>query len=552
MKIGLQGKFVFFFLMFGTAMLAAVWILVYLFAGEVFLDHYADSIGKIVNVTAYGLDLTSKEMRRYGETGVADAHYRKILKQLNEIRELSDLQYLYIIYPKGEKEAVWLFDASGEDAEKLGTPVSDYTSEAFAAVREVYAAGEKNGKLDRTDTDLGKLVSVYCPLGDEKGPTVAVLGADKSLNDIMDAMTEKLMQISVRMGVLIAAGMLVLLLFVQFGIIRSVRRLKQGVQRMSDGELGIQISCRRRDEIGDITAVFNRMSANIKGHIKEVEELNGAYQKFVPPETFEILHKSNIVEIRLGDQAREELTVLSMAPENFKETTQNMTPAETFRYINGILETAVPAVLKEGGTIEHFEKAGLCSLYRNSAAYALKSAVLACENMRKSKGKLTAGIAFGTVMVGIAGHSDRMGLINISEETKISAFLMEIAPKYHASILLSKGAAEQIEGLRKSYHCRFLGYIKITVSGRLEGVVDVFDGDSTEDRRQKQMTKEIFEQGVTYFTERKYEDARESFIEVLKRYRRDSAAREYLSLCNKYLKEGGEGSAYIEDLQSAE
>lgn len=549
MKIGLRVKFGFFFLMFGCMMLVAVWIMIYMFAGEVFLEHYADSIGKIVDVTAYSLDLTPEDLRLYGESGIPDEHYRDVLKRMNDIREMSKLEYLYIIYPKGTDTAVWLFDASGEGAEQLGNLVENYTSDAFEAVRNIYLTGEKSSNLDSTETDLGSLVSVYYPLKDENGSTIAVLGADKSLYDIMTALVAKMVQISGQMALLIAAGMLVLLLFVQFGVIHSIRRLRQGVQKMADGELGVSIPCRRRDEIGDITAVFNRMSANIKGHIAEVEELNTAYQKFVSPGTFEILQKNSVVEIRLGDQEKTGLTVLSMEPKDFAGMTHDMSSEGTFRYINGILEKTVPAVLNEGGTIERFEKAGLYSLYRNSSEHALRSAILACENLRKNGEKLSAGIAQGPVMVGIAGHSKRMDIISISEQTKIAGFLMEIAEKYHASVLISEMAAKQIPDMETSYHCRFLGYLKITASDRYEGVIDIFDGDEPGERKFKRITKERFEQGVRLFVEKNYQEARRAFIEVLKQYRRDSAAREYLYRCNQYLQEPNEaGELWIEIL----
>lgn len=549
MKIGLRAKFGFFFVLFSATLLAVIWWMCLRFISEVFLDSYADSIGKMIEVTAFSLELTPEEMHRYGTGGIEDEHYQEILAKMNEIRIMTELEYLYIVYPTGTETAIWLFDASVEDREVLGSPVKDYNSESFKRLREVAETGVKSDYLNPTETDLGSLVSVYYPMKDENGITFAVLGGDKSLNDITDVIMKKVSQVSGQLIGLVVISTLVLLLFVQFCVIYPVRRLKQGVQKMADGELGIQITCRRRDEIGDITRIFNRMSANIRGHIREVEELNSAYQKFVPPETFQILDKSSIVDVRLGDQARTGLSILSMEPVGFQEVTRDMTSERMFRYINGILEETVPAVLGEGGTIERFEKAGLCSFYRNSSEHALKSALSASESLRKSGKKLSAGIAQGPVMIGIAGHQDRMDMISISEQTRISEFLMETAEKYHASVLISGNAAAQIPNLEHAYHCRFLGYLKLTVSGRLEGIIDVYDSDEPEERKFKQMTKDMFEQGVKQFSGKNYEDARQSFIEVLKQYRKDGAAREYLYRCNRYIQQPeDEPEAYLEVL----
>lgn len=526
----------------------AIWLMMYFFAGRVYLERYKDSIEKIVDMTVYTLDLTPEELRRYGETGIADEHYWKVLEQMKRIREISGVAYLYIIYPTGEDTAVWLFDAD-EDGEELGAAVIEYADEASGAVRETYRTGKKSDNLNLTDYDMQELVSIYYPLKDEEGNTIAVLGADVFLEEIIEIILESQSRISLQIFILIVAALFFLLAFVQFGVISSINRLKRGVQRIEKGELDVHVSCRRKDEIGDITNAFNKMSAAICRHVGEMDELNRAYQKFLPPETFDILQKSSVVEIKRGDQAEKKLAVLSMTPCGFDEATKNMSSEETFSYINGILEKIVPAVLSKGGTIERFDKAGICSLYRNPAEYALKSALIACEGISSTGERLAAGITQGKVMVGIAGTGERMNLISISEQKKLSEFLMQLARKYRAGILISQSAAGQIVNLQEFYHCRHLGYIKITSSGRLEGIIDVFDGDLPEDRRYKQITKETFEQGVAFFCEGNYRKARQAFVEVLRQYRRDAAAREYLYLCSQYLQEGETaGDVWIETL----
>ncbi len=552
MKIGLRVKFGIFFMVFGLVMLSAMCGLIYFFTQNVFMEHYKDSIGKIVDVTACSLELSPDEISSYAETENADDRYWDILDKMRQIREMSEFAYIYVLYPTDEDTAVWVFYVSeAGDVEELGAPILDYAEDKYDMVRDICLTGEQNDTLDYTNTDTGLVVSIYYPLNDENGDTVAVLGGDVYMDEINELFKESILKIAAQIAVLFAAGILLLLLFVQFGVVRSISRLKQGVQKMADGELGVQVFCKRRDEIGDITTVFNRMSRKISNHMDETQELNRAYRKFVPPDTFDILHKRSVVDISLGDQEEAELTVLCMEPVGFKEYVHNLSSEETFRYINGILEKTVPAVLEGGGTIEHFEKAGICSYYRSNAENALRSAVMACENLAAGGdgGRLCAGIAQGTVMVGIAGQEERMDIISVSEQTRLSEFLMEIAPKYNASILLSQKAAAQIKDLEQSYHYRFLGYLKIAAAERPEGIYDVFDGDAAKDRRYKQITKEAFEQGVRLFCEGNYEKARQSFIDVLKQYRRDEAAKIYLTLCSSYLQNGGsEPEMWIETL----
>ena len=82
----------------------------------------------------------------------------------------------------------------------------------------------------------------------------------------------------------------------------------------------------------------------------------------------------------------------------------------------------------------------------------------------------------------------------------------------------------------------------------MEKIYDVYDGDNEEDRRRKDMTRQMFEKGVSLFCARKFYEARNAFVEVLKQFRRDAAAREYLYLCNQYYQrdDAGEIDIYIE------
>ena len=80
----------------------------------------------------------------------------------------------------------------------------------------------------------------------------------------------------------------------------------------------------------------------------------------------------------------------------------------------------------------------------------------------------------------------------------------------------------------------------------LERIYDVYDGDAEEDFYQKELTRPLFEQGVELFVAKKFYEARLVFVEVLKQYRRDRAAKAYLYRCDKYYK-----SADVENVTTA-
>lgn len=565
MKIGIRAKFSVFFLFFGSIMLCALIVTVFLFACEIYLENCLDTLQNVVDEATDTLEVSEEQIRHYAKAGGEDEQYRNALEKMEHIRELFGLAYFYILYPTGEDDAVWVFYAVDTEYDKnsppkLGDAVDDYATEKYRKIRELFIESQEQPDADLTEpkeagqyfdtveTDAGDVISIYCLLTDSQNKPYAVLGADVLQEKLTDTILDNVVEILAKITVMIVVLLFLLLLFLQLSVIRSIRKLKSGVQRLADGELGVQITSKRKDEIGDITRVFNRMSESIRGHIQEMEDLNQAYQKFVPQEIFEILGRDSVVELCPGDQAEIRVTVLSMEPCDFDARTKQMSSEEIFCYINSVLERLVPAVHENEGTVVQFRKAGIRSLYRKSTESALITAVLAGEEMRACGQPFSAGIAYGTVMMGIAGWSERMDVVRISKQMKLSEFLMRIAPKYNASILLTKSAATQIGNLAKSYHCRFLGYIKTAASAGVEGIYDVYDADKAEDRRFKSMTKEQFEQGVNFFCTGNYSEARQIFIGVLRQNRRDAAAREYVTLCSRYLQEGRVGDVWIEVL----
>lgn len=548
-KIGLRAKFFFLFLVFGAGMAGAIAYDLSQILTEIYEKSYRDSLLDIAEMTEYHFSLTAEDMRYYALTGQKDERYRSEEEHLAAVRELFDLESCYIIYPTGQDTAIWLMDASGEQSEESFSVMKEYRDAESKQIRDVYRTGKKSERLDIMEGGQVSTISVYYPLKDGDA-TVAVLGVDKKLDVMALDLGMAVLEVIGHVFLLTLTETVILLIFVQFGIVRSIRRLKQGVQELSDGNLGVEIPVRRRDEIGDITRVFNRMSASIRGHVAEMEELNDAYQKFIPPETFTILQRKRIVDICLGDQAKVNLTVLSMEPKSAKHVLPDFTSEQTFAYINGIFAQTVPAVLEQDGTVWNYEKAAVCAIYRNAPSQALDAALAAERRLRKCGERLAAGIARGPVMVGIAGHEECMDIISISEQTELAARFMELGEVCNASVLIGKSAASQIPDFEKSYHVRFLGYLKLTPSERLEGVYEVFDEASGEERRQKQRTKEVFEQGVALYIRGEYERAREAFIDVLRQYRRDGAAREYLFLCDSAGKdENAKGRAWFAKLR---
>jgi hypothetical protein len=86
----------------------------------------------------------------------------------------------------------------------------------------------------------------------------------------------------------------------------------------------------------------------------------------------------------------------------------------------------------------------------------------------------------------------------------------------------------------EKYNARFVGFLHISVTDTIEKLYDVFDGDREDKKLFKKQTKELFEKGVSLYCQKEFYEARLVFIEVLKQFRQDAAAKEYLYRCDRY------------------
>ncbi|MGN1349545.1 MAG: HAMP domain-containing protein [Anaerovoracaceae bacterium] len=428
------------------------------------------------------------------------------------------------------------------DQNYIDVPISYYygnrTGELFCA-----AAGED--RIYRTsyrDTG-GEWICLAVPVKDQEGNVFAVLETGTSKASLDYAVAQNAKKVSM-INLAILVILILLLVALMLVTLHPLKRLRLAIQEVTEGNLGVQTTVRGNDEIADVSRVFNQMSTTVEYSVNELTELNQGYFRFVPSKMFQLLRKSSVTDVRLGDQMHSDITILSVNAQGFSDMISSMNSAEMFRFINDVYSELVPIINEKGGVVDRFEEAGLVAFFTGSSEDAVNSAVSVCQEMdvvnsrRTAKGlpvvTLTGGISYGPVMVGIVGHRERLAATTVSEHTNLSSFLQQMAPKYAARVLTTAATAERIPEFHERYNARFIGFLHVTATDRAEKLYDVFDGDTEEIRRLKRQTKDLFERGVELYCQKDYYEARLVFIQVLKQFRMDAAAREYLYRCDQY------------------
>ena len=426
-----------------------------------------------------------------------------------------------------------------------------------ADVAEQFYEAARTGQVIRTGfTDsLGDWTVLLTPVTDETGQVVAVIETGDTRQSLDYAVEQGARQLAV-LNLSVLAVLALLLSGVIAYSLHPLGILRQRVQEISDGKLGVQAPVRGNDEVSEITRTFNAMSTNVAFRDKEIRLTSEGYSRFVPSRVFTLLEKSSVIDVRLEDQTSVEATVLNCTVGAFDHIARSLRSKEMFRLINQVLARLVPVVDRSGGLVDRFDRAGLLAIYTQRPDRALDAAISLCQTLRT--GPLSEAedqeldfhvtLSAGPAMIGIVGAEERLEAMTISEHTSFTRFLQPLAAEYGAAVLMTGSAAGSIPDFAQRYHARTIGFVHMRTLDRLERLYDVFDGDEETTRRLKEETREQFEKGVALFCSHQYYEARLLFIEVLKKHRRDKAAKNYLYLCDTYYREenGGEHPVWLE------
>ena len=289
------------------------------------------------------------------------------------------------------------------------------------------------------------------------------------------------------------------------------------------------------------------LEERVKKRTAQLQELNIAYQRFVPREFLNLLAKESILDVILGDQTAQQMTVLFSDIRGWTTLSEGMTAQESFNFINAFLNRVSPVINAHRGFIDNFQGDGMMALFPESAddavqaAIAMHAAVSEYNKDRKKKGYQPIGIGvglhIGDLMLGIIGHKERMQGTVVADAVNLASRLEGLTRIYGSSISISEPTLSQLKDPDKYKH-RFVD--KVQVKGKKDpvSVHEVFDSDPPPVIKLKEQTKDDFEQGLCLYYDRKFSEASVKFNQVLENNPEDRAARIYLKRSANYMVNG--------------
>jgi class 3 adenylate cyclase len=293
---------------------------------------------------------------------------------------------------------------------------------------------------------------------------------------------------------------------------------------------------------------YNEMlEEKVKERTAELASLNQVYERFVPREFIYLLERDSILQIKLGDQISQKMTVMFADIRGWTSLLEKMTPQEAFNFINAYLRRVSPQIKECNGFIDQYYGDGVMALFPGTpdhaveAAVSMQRAVAEYNKERAEDGFDPIGIGVGLhladLMLGIIGSEDRMQGAVVADAVNLAARIEGLNKMYGSSITLSD---ETLSEMREPgrYRHRFID--KVRVKGREDAVTvyEVFEGDGDAIVELKEQTKPGFESGLELYYGKKFSEASVHFNQVLEKNPQDLAARIYLKRCANYMVKG--------------
>ncbi|MBN9513090.1 MAG: adenylate/guanylate cyclase domain-containing protein [Alphaproteobacteria bacterium] len=231
--------------------------------------------------------------------------------------------------------------------------------------------------------------------------------------------------------------------------------LRHEAGAIAEGNLEQQIAnVGRRDEIGQLAQSFTSMRDAVRTTIIDLKETNLSIERFVPRAFLAKIGRPNIRSVALGDNKRQDMTILFADIRNFTALSERMSPDENFAFINAYLAEMGPVIAQHGGFIDKYIGDAIMALFEKAddgvrAGLAMLAILERFNATRLAAGAepivIGIGLNTGSLMMGTIGEQHRMDGTVISDAVNLAARLESLTKDYRVALLVSQFTVDRLD-----------------------------------------------------------------------------------------------------------
>jgi len=272
----------------------------------------------------------------------------------------------------------------------------------------------------------------------------------------------------------------------------------------------------------------------------KVLQLNQAFERFVPSEFLWFLNKQSIVDVQLGDQIEQEMSVLFSDIRDFTTLSEQMNPEDNFRFINSYLSRISPVIREHQGFIDKYIGDAIMALFSGGADNAVKAGIAMLNKLveynqhRTNPGykpiQIGIGINTGLLMLGTVGEPNRLDGTVISDAVNLASRTEGLTKNYGVSLLITDQTFKRLQN-PTNYALRRIDEVKVKGKSDNVTIYEVFDADQPEVKAAKLATLSTFTEAICFYLHNDYAAAAERFAVCGQTCPKDTVVQIYLERC---------------------
>ena len=285
------------------------------------------------------------------------------------------------------------------------------------------------------------------------------------------------------------------------------------------------------------------LNQNLEKSLDAESELTDAYGRFVPHQFLNLLGYESIIDVNLGDQVQQEMSVLFADIRDFTTLSETMTPQENFNFINAYLSRMEPAITSNNGFIDKYIGDAIMALFSDFADDAVKAGIAMLNILtnynedRQRVGyvpiQIGIGINSGSLMLGTVGGKSRMDSTVISDAVNLASRIEGLTKYYSVPLLISQQTLERLRN-PADYAIRIVDKVQVKGKSQYVVVYEVFDADPPEIRSAKLENLPVYTEAMSLCERKQFREAGKLFEECLRTNPCDQVARIYLKRCRDW------------------
>jgi adenylate cyclase len=314
------------------------------------------------------------------------------------------------------------------------------------------------------------------------------------------------------------------------GITRPVRQLLQGAREVEAGRLDRAIDVSTQDEIGQLSAAFNRMVEQLRRN----ERIRETFGRYIDPKVVEGLLDRPEAAVTQGQ--RRVMTIMFCDMKGFTAMSEGMTPQGLVKVVNCYLSTMSEPIRSHRGIIDKYIGDAIMAYWGPPFVDEADQARLACAaaadmaarvpSLRRQLPELLGmrsipvecdiriGIASGEVLTGSIGSEFMMSFTVMGDAVNLASRLEGANKTYGTRVLIAEGTAA---ALGPAFELREVDRVAVVGQSAPQTIFEVMarGGELTPQQRQ---LRSRYGEALAAYRGMRWDEARAGFNAALEMF----------------------------------